>query len=100
MSSMKINQIPKTYAINAYNSVEEKKNGHVEGKPVKKTTVEISSEAKALVKRIGESEESNFSEKVEAIRQSILEGTYGVDSEKLAEKIMEKIDSEKMMSNE
>lgn len=97
---MKVNQIQKSYAINAYKSTEERKNGHVEGKPVKKTTVEISSEAKALVKRIGEADESNFSEKVEAIRQSIIDGTYGVDKDKLAEKIMEKIDSEKMNSHE
>lgn len=97
---MKVNQISKSYAINAYKSTEERKNGHVEGKPVKKTTVEISSEAKALVKRIGESDEFNFSEKVEAIRQSIIDGTYGVDAEKLADKIMEKIDSEKKNTHE
>ncbi|MGB4589272.1 MAG: flagellar biosynthesis anti-sigma factor FlgM [Clostridiaceae bacterium] len=97
---MKIDQIPKSYAINAYKISEERKNGHVEGKPVKKTTVEISSEAKALVKRIGESEEFNFSERVEAIRQSIIDGSYGVDTEKLADKIMEKIDSEKVNFHE
>ena len=57
--------------------------------------MEISTEAKALVKRIRESEDSHFSEKVENIRRSIQEGSYSVDPEKIAEKILEKIDEEK-----
>lgn len=97
---MKIGNFYSNYVSNTYKTNEERKNGYVEGKTVNKSTVEISAQAKALVKRIGESEDSNFSEKVEAIRRSIQEGTYKVDTEKLADKILEKIDSERTNANE
>jgi negative regulator of flagellin synthesis FlgM len=72
----------------------------VEGHTIDKSTIEISDQARALVKRISESEDSSFSEKVEAIRRSIQDSTYFVDPEKIADKIMEKIDSERSNSNE
>jgi len=96
---MKIGQYYSNYVNNIYKTNEEKKGGYVEGKTVNKSAVEISAQAKALVKRISESEDSHFSEKVEAIRRSIQDGTYKVDADKIADKIMEKIDSEGMDSN-
>jgi len=67
----------------------------VDGKTIGKSTVEISTQAKALVKKINESEDSHFSEKVESIRRSIQEGSYKVDTEKIADKILEKIDEQR-----
>ena len=92
---MKIEQFHSNYVQNVYKNNDERKNGYVEGKTVGKSSVEISTEAKALVKRIRESEDSHFSEKVENIRRSIQEGKYVVDTEKIADKILEKIDEEK-----
>ena len=92
---MKIEQFHSNYVQNTFKNSDERKNGYVEGKTVGKSSVEISTEAKALVKRIRESEESHFSEKVEHIRRSIQEGSYAVDTDKIADKIMEKLDQEK-----
>jgi negative regulator of flagellin synthesis FlgM len=98
---MKIGQLySNNYTNGIYKTNDERKKGYVEGKTVNKSTVEISSQAKALVKRINESEDSNFSEKVEGIRRSIQEGTYKVDTDKIADKILEKIDAEKVHTNE
>jgi negative regulator of flagellin synthesis FlgM len=98
---MKIGQLySNNYTSGIYKTNDERKNGYVEGKTVNKSTVEISSQAKALVKRISESEDSSFSEKVEGIRKSIQEGTYKVDTDKIADKILEKIAAEKVQTNE
>jgi negative regulator of flagellin synthesis FlgM len=86
---MKIDKFHSNYINNAYKTKDEAKKGYVPGSTSNKSTVEISSQAKELIKRISESEESNFSEKVEKIRRSIQQGTY---------KILEKIDSERLES--
>jgi negative regulator of flagellin synthesis FlgM len=92
---MKIGQFYSNYVNNIYKTSEEKKGKYVEGKTTDKSTVEISTQAQALVKRISESEDSHFSDKVEAIRRSIQEGTYKADADRIADKILEKIDSER-----
>ena len=92
---MKIDKFHSNYISNMYKTKDEQKKGHVQGPTTKKSSVEISTQAKDLVKKISESEESNFSEKVEKIRRSIQQGTYKVDSEKIAEKILEKIEFER-----
>ncbi len=58
---MKIEQFHSNFVQNVYKNSEERKHGYVEGKTVGKSSVEISTEAKALVKRIRESEDSHFS---------------------------------------
>jgi len=97
---MKIGQFYSNYVNNIYKTNEERKGAYVEGKTVNKSTVEISTQAQALVKRISESEDSHFSDKVEAIRRSIQEGTYKVDADRIADRILDKIDSERMGSDE
>lgn len=92
---MKIDQFHMGYVKNAYKTTDERKSGHVQGKTVGKSTVEISTQAKALVKRISESEDSHFTEKVESIRRSIQEGNYSVDTDKIADKILEKLDEQR-----
>lgn len=56
--------------------------------------VDISDAAKALVKKIGQSEETVFSEKVENIRRNVENGSYKVSSEKIADSIMKLIKSQ------
>ena len=51
--------------------------------------IQISKSAKELVRQISKSEDANFSDKVEKIRQSILQGKYQVSSEEIADKILE-----------
>ena len=51
--------------------------------------IQISKSAKELVRQISKSEDTNFSDKVEKIRQSILQGKYQVSSEEIADKILE-----------
>ncbi|MFH5834874.1 flagellar biosynthesis anti-sigma factor FlgM [Proteiniclasticum sp. C24MP] len=92
---MKIDQFHTGYVKSAYKTSDERKNGHVDGKTIGKSTVEISTQAKALVKKINESEDSHFSEKVESIRRSIQEGSYKVDTDQIADKILEKIEEQK-----
>ena len=92
---MKIDQFHTGYVKSSYKTSDERKNGHVEGKTVGKSTVEISTQAKALVKKINESEDSHFSEKVENIRRSIQEGNYSVDVDQIADKILERINEQR-----
>lgn len=57
-----------------------------------KDKAEISSSAKSLVKKINQSENSTYSEKVERIRQSVQQGKYKVSSEKIADTILQEME--------
>lgn len=61
----------------------------------KSVNIQISDTAKALAKEIDKSTEVKFSEKVEKIRKSILDGSYKVSSEDIANKILETIEIQK-----
>ena len=91
---MKINKVQNQFIENAYKAKEEK-NKNIDIKKEKSVNIEISSSAKELVKKMGQSEDVKFSEKVEKIRQSVLEGSYKVSSEEIADKILKAINSEK-----
>lgn len=92
---MKINKVQNQYlGTNAHKAKEEKQN-NIDIKKEKSVNIEISSKAKDLVKRMEQSEDSKFSERVESIRRSILEGTYKVSSEEIADKILLALDSQK-----
>lgn len=60
----------------------------------KVVNVEISNTAKSLIKTIAQSKDPGFSERVEGIRQSILSGSYKVSPEKIADKILEVLESQ------
>jgi len=89
---MKIDRFHANYAQEIYKNSEERKKGFIPGEKKSESIVEISSEAHALVKKINASEEANFSEKVENIRKSVQNGTYEVNPDKIADKILEKIE--------
>lgn len=51
--------------------------------------IQISNSAKELVEKINQSNNVEFSERVEKIRQSIIDGKYKVNSEDIAGKIIQ-----------
>lgn len=57
--------------------------------------VEISDTAKNLINKTSKSSDTGVSERVEAIRQSIISGNYKVSSEDIANKMIEVLDSQK-----
>lgn len=92
---MKINKIHNQYQnIKQYQLNEnQKKNDEI--KKEKSVDIEISKSAKELAQKINETKSVEYSKRVEKIRASILDGTYKVDSEKIAEKILEKMNTQK-----
>lgn len=93
---MKIDQYHNNYIQKMTKTSGDHKAGAVDGKTSSQSTVEISTQAKALVKRISQSEDSQISEKVENIRKQLQEGTYQVDTQKIADKILGELDGERM----
>lgn len=92
---MKINNIQnKLLNTNLYKAAE-KKSSDKEIKSKSGVNIEISNSAKELVEKINQSNDANYSEKVEKIRLSILEGSYIVNTEDLADKIMQAMDEQK-----
>ena len=93
---MKIDRVNNPYDIYLDKNIKAKdakspSKGVVKGNGV---NVQISDTAKALIDKIGQTEDTSFSEKVEKIRKSILAGNYKVSPDKISEKIMDYIDSQ------
>lgn len=92
MKISRLNNINKQYL---ENSIKPNKSSNKDVKKNDIVNIEISDTAKTLVNTISNSEDVGISERVEAIRQSIISGTYKVSPEEIADKIVELIDSEK-----
>jgi negative regulator of flagellin synthesis FlgM len=92
---MKINKIQNNPVISTTNRENERKADPKTTQTTKSVNVEISSSAKELVNRVNQVEDKGYSEKVEKIRRSILEGTYRVEPERIAKKILDAIAEEK-----
>lgn len=90
-------RIEDTKGINKYLKVQNK--GNIKKKDmdsVKKTTkIEISSISKNIARKIGETEDRGYSDKVEAIKRTIAEGRYETSSEEIADKLVDKIIGQK-----
>lgn len=83
---MKINDINRINRINtAYQSQNEAVKSHK--KSATKDEVHISTEAQALLKS-SRAEQSDRSEKINALKAEIQSGTYHVDAGKVAEKLL------------
>lgn len=80
---MKINEINRAQGINKYDQYN--KNREIGQKEVKKDQIIISEEAKALLEK---TKEADSNVKVNNIKEEINNGTYHVDSNKVAEKII------------
>lgn len=57
--------------------------------------IHISKSSRDLINKINETKEVGFSEKVENIRKTLLEGKYTVSSDEIADKILETIGNQK-----
>ncbi len=92
---MKINKIYTQFIDkNIYNAKDENKK-KINSDNKSYVNVEISKSAKELAKRLEQLEDTNISERVEKIRKSILNGTYKVSSEDIANKILDSINKQK-----
>jgi len=92
---MKINKIyTQIINKNIYNSKDERTDKiHTKGESY--VNVEISKTAKELAMKMEQLEDENISERVEEIRKSILDGTYKVSPEDIADKILAAIENQK-----
>lgn len=95
---MKIDKVYKVYGkhidqLKPKDNKEKNKNMNI--REEKSADVQISKSAKELVRQISESEDKGFSERVERIRQAVIDGKYKVSSEKIADKILDFIESGK-----
>lgn len=88
---MKINNINGQYLNTNTQKPKENQHKNTDIKVNKLVSVQISDSAKELVKGIEGSNDAKFSEKVEKIRQLILDGNYKVSSEAIAGKMLEAI---------
>lgn len=59
----------------------------------KNVNINISDTGKKLAKKVAEIDNVGYSERVEAIRKSVLSGTYKTSSENIADKIIQKFES-------
>ena len=92
---MKINEIQNKFInTNSYRIKESKKNDEEIGTD-NIVKIQISDSAKALVNKINQSHDAVFSERVEKIRQAILDGNYIVSSEEIADKIIKVMEGQR-----
>mgnify|MGYP000911673766 FL=1 len=92
---MKINEIQNKFInTNSYRIKESKKNDEEIGTD-NIVKIQISDSAKALVNKINQSHDAVFSERVEKIRQAILDGNYIVSSEEIADKIIKVMEEQR-----
>lgn len=88
---MKINKIYTQFIDkNIYNTKDENKK-KIDSNSKSYVNVEISKSAKELAKRLEQLEDTHISERVEKIRKSVIDGTYKVSSEDIANKILDNI---------
>ena len=88
---MKINNINGQYLNTNTGKLKDNQHKNNDIKVDKLVSIQISDAAKELVKGIEGANDSKFSEKVEKIRQLILDGNYKVSSEAIAGKMLEAI---------
>jgi len=96
---MKISRIQNQNIVNnIYKENERKidsKDDKNEYKNSNSVNIEISDSAKKLTSRINSAPNVDYSEKVEKIRKQILDGTYKVEPEKIADKIISMLNMQK-----
>lgn len=96
---MKIDRIQNQHINNLYKANE--KNKPIESEKLTKSSVsiEISDSAKELIQKVNGSNEAGFSERVEKIRQSIIDDNYKISSEDIADKIIKTLEAQKGSGN-
>ncbi|MBD0384185.1 flagellar biosynthesis anti-sigma factor FlgM [Paenibacillus sedimenti] len=86
---MKINNNQRIGAINPYKKADDAKFAHTTGKKDRpKDQVEISAEAKELLDAQGSARTEEQTRRIEELKVSVASGTYHVDANKIAEKLL------------
>ncbi|RBP70127.1 FlgM family anti-sigma-28 factor [Alkalibaculum bacchi] len=96
---MKINHSHSRFISNNPYKTQEQREQTTNIKKEKNINIEISDSAKSLAQKINQAEGSKYGEKVEEIRKAILEGSYKVSPDKIADKIMNAIKNQKESGN-
>lgn len=97
---MKINHSHNRFIINNPYKSQEQTEQTTSVKKEKNINIEISDSAKSLAQKVSQAEDSKYSDKVEAIRKALLEGSYKVSPEKIADKMMSAIKNQKESGND
>ncbi|MBB6632595.1 flagellar biosynthesis anti-sigma factor FlgM [Cohnella thailandensis] len=84
---MKINQTQRVGMYQAYQQAAEARPDQAVGKK-RKDEVQISAEAKELLDLQGKTPDAARAHKIESLKQEVSTGTYYVDTDKLAERIL------------
>lgn len=86
---MKINENQRISAVNPYKKTGDTNLAQAAGKKNKpKDQVEISAEAKELLDAQGNARTEELTRRIEELKSSVASGTYHVDSQKIAEKLL------------
>lgn len=86
---MKINHVPRSGSLNPYRSQQDSKADYASGKKGNlKDQVQISSEAKELLGAHNITDSKQRIEKVQQLKDSVSSGTYHVEANKIAEKLL------------
>lgn len=88
---MNINRSTAINNINVYKQNLNKQHNDCKKICDKKDTIEISEEAKKISEQLSNNNEAIRYEKIESIKKSIEDGTYTINYNKLAEKILDKM---------
>ena len=90
---MKIGKIHTEYVNNNINVDKRENNFNTEENKLVK--VDISDSARKLAEEVNKAEKPEINDRVEKIRKSILNGTYKVSSERIADRILQEIEMQK-----
>lgn len=92
---MKIDRIQNLLNTNLYKNKDKSNSKDKEISSKSSVNIEISDSAKVLADKINQSGDTMYSEKVEQIRKAVLNGTYKVSAEDIAEKIIQLLEEQK-----
>ena len=93
---MKIDGIQNKFVtMNSYKSKENMKTEEITNTNNNVVKIQISDSAKTLVNKINQPNNIGFSERVEKIRQAILDGSYKVSTEEIADRIIKTIEEKR-----
>lgn len=84
---MKINDVNRIQGINKYQQLNQKDSKDIKNNSQKRDQISISEEAKALLEKNKEVTSSN--PRVDELKSEINNGTYKVDSQKVADKLVD-----------
>ena len=97
---MKINHSHSRFITNNPYKTQEKREQMTDTKKEKNINIEISDSAKSLAQKVKQVDNPKYSERVEEIRKAILDGSYKVSPDKIADKIINAIKNQEESGND